>query len=44
MTTHIEIKWSVSRARDTYGYNICSLWEQYVNFVYSTELDNTSIS
>lgn len=26
-TTHIEIKWSTSRARDTYGYNICSLWE-----------------
>jgi len=22
----IEIKWSVSKGRDTYGYNICSLW------------------
>ena len=22
----LEFKWSVSRARDTYGYNICSLW------------------
>lgn len=22
----LEFKWSVSRARDTFGYNICSLW------------------
>jgi len=22
----LTIKWSVSRGRDTYGYNICSLW------------------
>ncbi len=25
-TKHLEIRWSVSRGRDTYGYNICSLW------------------
>jgi len=24
----IEIKWSVSKGRDTYGYNICSLWSR----------------
>ena len=24
--TRLEIKWSISRGRDTDGYNICSLW------------------
>ena len=22
----LEFRWSISRGRDTYGYNICSLW------------------
>lgn len=25
MIKHLEIKWSISKARDTYGYNICTL-------------------
>jgi hypothetical protein len=25
-TTHLEFRWTVSRGRDTYGYNICSLY------------------
>ena len=24
--THLETRWSISRGRETYGYNICSLW------------------
>jgi len=24
--TRLEVKWTISRGRDTYGYNICSLW------------------
>lgn len=24
--TKLEVKWTVSRGQDTYGYNICSLW------------------
>ncbi len=23
----LEMKWSVSKGRDTYGYNICTLWD-----------------
>ncbi len=26
MRQTLKFKWSVSRGRDTYGYNICSLW------------------
>jgi hypothetical protein len=26
-TKCLEIKWSVSKGRDTYGYNICTLWD-----------------
>lgn len=26
MTKALIFKWTVSRARDTYGYNVCSLW------------------
>lgn len=25
MNTYLEIKWTVSRGRDTYGYNICTI-------------------
>lgn len=26
MRNVLEFKWTISRGRDTYGYNICSLW------------------
>jgi len=26
MTKSLEFRWTVSKGRDTYGYNICSLW------------------
>lgn len=26
MKTHLEFRWTISRGRDSYGYNICSLW------------------
>lgn len=32
----IEFRWSISRGRDTYGYNICSLWLNGAEKVAST--------
>lgn len=26
-STNVETRWTVSRARDSYGYNICTLWQ-----------------
>ncbi len=25
---HLEIKWTISKARDSYGYNICTVWDK----------------
>jgi len=35
-TVYYEIKWSVSKARDSYGYNICRLINKTTGAVYRT--------
>lgn len=29
---HLEIKWTVSKARDSHGYNICTVWDKTTRY------------